>query len=90
MLMMLLQISDGMTSTPKSKVTCDSSEHTACQRDGPLPRIREVLWIPWVSFVKFNLIDVNILVSEMKFGDGLRVSTLAQAPVEHELYTRVS
>jgi hypothetical protein len=33
---------------------------------------------------------VNILVSEMKFGDGLRVSTLAQAPVEHELYTRVS
>jgi len=38
------------------EVTDDASQHTTSQRDGPLPRIREVFWVAWVSFVKIYLL----------------------------------
>jgi hypothetical protein len=65
-MMPLLRILDRITLTLKSDVTRNSSEHTTCQRNGPLACMREVLWIPWVPFVKFNLTSVNFLVCEMK------------------------
>lgn len=43
------------------KITGDAREHTTSQHNGPLPHIREVFWVAWVSFVKFYLLKVSLL-----------------------------
>lgn len=71
MMQPLLKLLDRRVPILKIKVTCDTSERTTYQSDRPFPHIREIYWVPCVSFVEFNLVKVNIS------GCGKRIVTIA-------------